>query len=101
LRYIAQKGSIAIDGVSLTVNDVDEGSFDLMLIPHTLANTIIPQYKIGRRVHLEVDIMARYAERLLQASRGNYASAGNVPAGSSPGEKAGIAMSTLAKHGFL
>jgi riboflavin synthase len=91
MRYIAQKGSIAIDGVSLTVNEVAEDSFALMLIPHTLANTIIPHYKIGRRVHLEVDIMARYAERLLQASRGGDAQPGN----------AGIAMSTLAKHGFL
>lgn len=67
LRYIAAKGSIALDGVSLTVNGVTEDCFDLLVIPHTLAATTIPAYTPGRRVHLEVDIMARYAERLLQS----------------------------------
>lgn len=91
MRYIASKGSIAVDGVSLTVNDVWENRFELMLIPHTLQKTVIPQYKIGRRVHLEVDIMARYAERLLQANR---ADAGNQ------GQQ-GVDLDTLARHGFI
>jgi riboflavin synthase len=64
-RYIAEKGSICVDGVSLTVNGVDDASFDLNIIPHTLGVTTIGEYFVGRRVNLEVDIVARYLERLL------------------------------------
>ncbi|MFO1350860.1 MAG: riboflavin synthase [Gammaproteobacteria bacterium] len=64
-RYIAEKGSICVDGVSLTVNGVDSDSFDCNIVPHTLAATTIGGYFVGRRVNLEVDIIARYLERLL------------------------------------
>lgn len=63
-RYIARKGSACIDGVSLTVNDVTANSFSVNLIPHTLAVTVLKDYQIGTRVNLEVDIIARYLERL-------------------------------------
>ncbi|HBX60463.1 MULTISPECIES: riboflavin synthase [unclassified Methylophaga] len=64
-RYIAEKGSITIDGVSLTVNGVFDGGFDINIIPHTLEETIIQHYQTGTRVNLEVDLIARYLERLL------------------------------------
>ncbi|HAO23669.1 MULTISPECIES: riboflavin synthase [unclassified Methylophaga] len=64
-RYIAEKGSITIDGVSLTVNGVFEGGFDINIIPHTLEETIIKHYQTGTKVNLEVDLIARYLERLL------------------------------------
>lgn len=66
-RYIAKKGSVCIDGVSLTVNDVERTSFGVNLIPHTLGATILGDYAIGTRVNLEVDIIARYLERLTTA----------------------------------
>jgi riboflavin synthase len=65
-RYIARKGSIAVDGVSLTVNAVRGAEFDVNLIPHTLAVTTLRQLRVGDRVNLEVDPLARYAERLLR-----------------------------------
>ena len=65
-RYIAVKGSIAIDGVSLTVNQVDKDSFSMNLIPHTLDNTALKNLGIGSRVNLEVDLIARYVERMHQ-----------------------------------
>ena len=64
-RYIAEKGSICVDGVSLTVNGVDGALFDLNIVPHTLQETTLAEYRPGRRVNLEVDIIARYLERLL------------------------------------
>ncbi len=63
-RYIARKGSVCIDGVSLTVNDVDGPRFSVNLIPHTLEVTTLNEYRAGTRVNLEVDIIARYLERL-------------------------------------
>ena len=63
-KYIAKKGSICIDGVSLTVNEVGPRSFGVNLIPHTLAVTSLKDYRVGTRVNLEVDIIARYLERL-------------------------------------
>ena len=67
-RYIAVKGSIAIDGVSLTVNTVEHDTFSVNLIPHTLEVTSLKQLGIGSRVNLEVDLIARYAERMSQFS---------------------------------
>jgi len=64
-RYIATKGSITIDGTSLTVNKVEGCEFELNIIPHTLEHTIIGSYQPGTRVNIEVDIIARYLERLL------------------------------------
>ena len=64
LRYIASKGSIAVDGVSLTVNDVSDNGFRLTIIGHTFLHTLFRDYRIGRRVNLESDVLARYLERL-------------------------------------
>ena len=82
-RYIAEKGSICIDGVSLTVNEVSQGIFEVNIIPHTLEETIIKDYQVGTRVNLEVDLIARYLERLI------------------PGEKSNVTQDKLLKHGFL
>jgi riboflavin synthase len=64
LRFIAQKGSIAVDGVSLTVNAVDDAGFEVMLVPHTLAHTGFGGLPIGSAVNLEIDTVARYVARL-------------------------------------
>ncbi len=65
IKYIVPKGSIAIDGVSLTVNDVFDDSFRLTIIPHTLENTLIKNYKTGTKVNIETDMFARYIEHIL------------------------------------
>ena len=67
-RFIAQKGSVALDGVSLTVNDVDDDTFSVLIIPHTLSVTTLGALKHGDAINLEVDMMARYAARLMEAS---------------------------------
>lgn len=67
LRYLAQKGSICVDGVSLTVNAVDAVGFEVALVPHTIAHTAFAQTAVGDAVNLEVDLVARYVERLMQA----------------------------------
>ena len=64
-RYIAEKGAICIDGTSLTVNNAAENWFEVNIIPHTLQETIIKTYQVGTKVNLEVDLIARYLERLL------------------------------------
>jgi len=65
-KYIAAKGSITIDGVSLTVNRVDDVHFEINIVPHTLQETIIGHYQAGTKINLEVDVIARYLERLIQ-----------------------------------
>ena len=65
-KYIAHKGSITVDGTSLTVNKVEGAEFELNIVPHTLENTVMGTYQPGTRVNLEVDVIARYLERLLQ-----------------------------------
>ncbi|MBU1190252.1 MAG: riboflavin synthase [Gammaproteobacteria bacterium] len=85
-RYIAQKGSICVDGVSLTVNAVEGNVFNLNIVPHTLAETTFGAYRPGSNVNLEVDLIARYLERLLQ---------GDVEAGGQ-----GLSMDFLRAHGF-
>jgi len=65
-RYIAQKGSVCVDGVSLTVNAVDDAVFEMMIVPHTQVETIIDGYVVGTRVNIEVDMIARYLERIVQ-----------------------------------
>lgn len=65
LRYIAQKGSICVDGVSLTVNAVDANGFEVALVPHTIAHTAFARTTAGDAVNLEVDLVARHVERLL------------------------------------
>lgn len=67
LRYVVEKGSVALDGVSLTVARVDEGSFDVWLIPETLERTNLSAAAQGRPVNLEVDIVAKYVEKLVGA----------------------------------
>lgn len=89
-RYIAAKGSICVDGVSLTVNDVYGAEFDLNIVPHTSQETIIKHYQAGREINLEVDVVARYLERLLLGDK-----AADSQASSSMGE------AFLAEHGFL
>ena len=88
-RYIASKGSICVDGTSLTVNDVAGRVFGLNIVPHTLQETIIDGYQAGTAVNLEVDLIARYLERLLL---GEKTGCTNVT---------GISRSFLAEHGFL
>jgi riboflavin synthase len=87
-RYIAHKGSICVDGVSLTVNAVDGACFELNIVPHTLDQTIIARYQAGTRVNLEVDLIARYLERLLLGEQAAAPNAG------------GLTMAFLAEHGF-
>lgn len=85
-KYIAHKGSICVDGVSLTVNAVQGSAFELNIVPHTARETIIAGYRPGSRVNLEVDVIARYLERLLLGERA--AASG------------GITAEFLASHGF-
>ncbi len=87
-KYIAEKGSICVDGTSLTVNAVSGAEFELTIVPHTLQETIMDGYGAGTRVNLEVDIIARYLERLLL---------GEAAADSA----SGLSEEFLAEHGFL
>ena len=70
-RYVAKKGSVCVDGVSLTVNEVSGNTFELNIIPHTADVTIIDNYAAGTVVNVEVDLLARYLERLLDAGTDN------------------------------
>ena len=91
-RYIANKGSITVDGVSLTVTALSEDGFSLNIVPHTAGETTIDSYQVGQKVHLEVDLMARYAERLLQVDSSETGA---------QQEKNGLNKAFLAEHGFL
>jgi riboflavin synthase len=82
-RYVAKKGSVCVDGVSLTVNEVSSDGFEVNIIPHTADVTIIGEYRNGTRVNIEVDLVARYLERLLSA-----------------GDDAGITREFLKAHGY-
>jgi riboflavin synthase len=88
-KYIAVKGSVCIDGVSLTVNNVDGALFEVNIIPHTAAMTTINEYKAGRRVNIEVDLLARYLERLLLGDKAAQSTT------------SGVTLELLAEHGFL
>ncbi|BCN23418.1 riboflavin synthase [Vibrio alfacsensis] len=68
-KYVAEKGSITVDGISLTVNDLRKNGFKLTIVPHTSEETTIDQFHVGRKVNLEVDVLARYMERLLQGQQ--------------------------------
>ena len=89
-RYIAHKGSICVDGVSLTVNGVDGNRFHLNIVPHTLEQTTLRDYRAGSRVNLEVDMIARYLERLML---GQHAA--------DPAPQKGVDLQLLAERGFL
>jgi riboflavin synthase len=65
-RYVAMKGSICVDGTSLTVNQVEGSHFELTIIPQTWEETVFSEYRVGSPVNLEVDVIARYLERLMQ-----------------------------------
>ena len=65
-RFIASKGSVALDGISLTINEVADDTFSVLIIPHTLKVTTLGAIRSGDRVNLEVDVMARYAARLME-----------------------------------
>jgi riboflavin synthase len=69
-RYIASKGSVALDGISLTVNEVMKNAFGINIIPHTLTHTTLGARKPGDKVNLEVDLIARYVARLMEATHG-------------------------------
>ncbi len=77
-RYVAGKGSVCIDGVSLTVNQVDGALFDLNIVPHTLRETTLGDFAPGRRCNIEVDLVARYLERLLLGEQAAQSGGGGV-----------------------
>ena len=83
-RYIARKGSVTVDGVSLTVNAVSAAGFEVNIIPHTAEQTLFGDYRVGSRVNIEVDLLARYIERLLSA-----------------GEDSGITLEFLKANGYV
>lgn len=87
-RYIAEKGSITVDGISLTVNDVKGDSFKLTIVPHTSGETTISEFAVGKKVNLEVDIIARYVERLIGIKQQSQS-------------QSGVTMELLAQSGFL
>jgi riboflavin synthase len=90
-RYLINKGSIAIDGASLTVNEVDEQSFSVVLIPHTLSILNLIHKKVGAPVNLEADILGKYVERLL----------GDATSPKHSTSTSQLNLSTLAKAGFI
>lgn len=96
MRYIAVKGSICVDGVSLTVNSVEAALFTLNIVPHTLDQTLIKYYSVGRPVNLEVDLIARYLERLLTGAPDPEQSQQHPDDTS-----ATLSKTFLAQHGFL
>jgi len=83
-KYIVKKGSITIDGISLTVNDVDAGLFKLTIVPHTSSETTLQNAKVGDKVNVEIDVIARYVEQLVK-----------------PGQSEGVSMSLLARAGYI
>lgn len=89
-KYIAHKGSITVDGTSLTINKVDGAEFELNIVPHTLKQTIMGGYQAGSQINLEVDVLARYLERLMLGDK----------AAESEGQS-GITLEFLAKNGFV
>jgi len=87
--YIAEKGSVTIDGVSLTVNSLSKSQFRLTIVPHTANETIIAHYQVGTKINLEVDVMARYIERLLMKKSDESS------------QPTGVTQDLLARSGFL
>ena len=86
-KYIAQKGSICIDGISLTVNSIDGCIMGLNIVPHTQQRTVIQHYRNGHQVNIEVDVIARYLERLLLNQGDN--------------DKGGVSPALLVESGFI
>ena len=90
-RYVIEKGSITVDGVSLTVNSCGSGFFSVSVIPHTLNVTTLGELKTGKKVNIEVDILGKYIEKLLVTPQRDSESAGSGK----------INSEFLAKHGFM
>ncbi len=93
-RYIVAKGSVAVDGVSLTVNGCEKNLFHVNIIPHTAAATTLGGKSVSERVNIETDILARYVEKLLPGGMDSRGTAGGAAHG-------GVGMDLLARHGFL
>ena len=87
MKYIPYKGSVCIDGISLTVNEVEQNRFKLTIVPHTAEQTTIAEFQVGTQVNLEVDQIARYLERLIK--------------GAEQPSRSDISMSLLAQAGFI
>lgn len=103
MRYLAPKGYVAIDGVSLTVVDVLEDGFSVMLVPYTMRHITLPQKSVGHRVNVEVDILAKYVERAIGAGHGGVRA--NPSTATSIGSdttlpRGGITQSFLEEHGY-
>lgn len=92
-KYIAEKGSICVDGISLTVNKVDGAQFELNIVPHTLQETTMSEFQPGRKVNLEVDIIARYLERLILG--------GSLRDKAADSAVSGVSMQFLQENGFI
>ena len=84
-RYLVEKGSVTIDGISLTVNAVSKDGFSVNIIPHTYSNTTLAQLRVGDKVNIETDIIGKYVERLTSPWK----------------SEGGLSMKTLAENGFI
>ena len=84
MKYIVKKGSITVDGISLTVNDVETKQFKLTIVPHTAQQTTLSKAQVGTKVNLEIDVVARYVEKLISKQSGDE----------------GVTLSMLARSGF-
>jgi riboflavin synthase len=106
MKYIVEKGSVTIDGISLTVADVGSGEFKVSIIPHTAQVTILGERKIGDSVNLENDIIGKYVEKLLGYGEPAYGQAGKPGDSHSSGKQegdsagSGITMDFLRENGF-
>jgi riboflavin synthase len=88
MKYIPYKGSVAIDGISLTVNEIKDCQFKLTIVPHTAQETTIAEFKVGSKINLEVDQIARYLERLILGAK-------------EPAPSSTLTMNLLANAGFI
>jgi len=93
-RYLAEKGSVTVDGISLTINKLSGATLSLNLVPHTANHTNINDWKVGHFVNLEVDVLARYLERLMLGDRAADTVGNSGPEG-------GVTMALLQESGFL
>ncbi len=98
-RYIVEKGSVALDGMSLTVARVDENGFAVSCIPHTLEATVLQRRRVGDAVNIECDLLAKYVEKLLGAPRGENAADGAQSGGAVDAQP--LDFSFLADNGFI
>jgi riboflavin synthase len=89
MRYVAEKGSICLDGISLTVNQTGAGGFSVNIIPHTMSETTLHLVKVGQEVNVETDLLAKYVEKLLQPASGSVSDSAS-----------GLTFADLARLGF-